>query len=133
MIDNLRKTKGVTTMQNELKPCPYCGGTPKLYQKGYKFYYECDGDCWTQTHKHYDIGDAVIEWNNLERKEENNRDTYIQEVKHGYWEKYDENIFSCSECGYDWYLTNLASHPIENDAFYCPCCGVEMDGVDNAE
>lgn len=52
----------------------------------------------------------------------------FQEVKQGEWKKYDENIFECSECGYDWYLTNLASHPHDNDAFYCPCCGAKMDG-----
>lgn len=53
----------------------------------------------------------------------------VQEVEHGEWKKYDENIFECSECGYDWYLTNLASHPHDNDAFYCPCCGAKMNTV----
>ena len=51
----------------------------------------------------------------------------------GKWEKYDNEIYECSECGYLWYLTNLASHPIENDAFYCPYCGVEMESDNNAE
>ena len=51
----------------------------------------------------------------------------VSDREHGYWKKYDEEIYECSECGYEWYLTNLASHPRDNNAFYCPCCGVEMD------
>lgn len=54
-------------------------------------------------------------------------DEDVQKVEHGRWIKYDDNIYECSECGYDWYLTNLASHPKDNNAFYCPECGAEMD------
>ena len=52
----------------------------------------------------------------------------FQEVKHGEWKKYDEDIFECSECGYLWYLTNISTDPKDNDAFYCPLCGAKMDG-----
>ena len=49
------------------------------------------------------------------------------QVGHGHWLKYDNEIYECSECGYFWYLTNLAAHPKDNNAFYCPECGAEMD------
>lgn len=47
---------------NGLPNCPHCGGMPQLHRKRNKFYFECDGDCWTQTHKHNDIEDAEKEW-----------------------------------------------------------------------
>ena len=50
-------------MSVELKPCPNCGGPPKIHKTHKKFYVECDGDCWTQTGKHWYQEDAVKEWN----------------------------------------------------------------------
>ena len=49
------------------------------------------------------------------------------QVDHGHWLKYNDEIYECSKCGYYWYLTNLATHPKDNNAFYCPECGTEMD------
>lgn len=48
----------------ELQQCPNCGGSPKLHKKK-KFFYECDGDCWTQTDKYNTAEEAADEWNKL--------------------------------------------------------------------
>lgn len=53
----------------ELKPCPNCGGTPSLHKKRNKVFYECNGDCWTRTHYHYNMKGAAKEWNSLEKSE----------------------------------------------------------------
>ena len=54
----------------------------------------------------------------------------VVEVVHGKWlqTKY-EGIFECSECYEEWYVTGIARvHPLDNNAFYCPCCGAKMVG-----
>ena len=48
-----------------LQMCPNCGGLPRLKHRRHKVYYECDGDCWTQTHKYLFKEDAAKEWNSL--------------------------------------------------------------------
>ncbi len=53
----------------ELQRCPNCGGPAKLHRKSGKFYYECDGDCWTQTDKYWLVSDAQAEWNSLKPRE----------------------------------------------------------------
>lgn len=55
-----------------LKPCPACGGPAKLHKRRKKYWYECDGDCWTQTSKYLSPELAALEWNTLEKKEETN-------------------------------------------------------------
>lgn len=50
-----------------LQPCPNCGSKPKLHKKNNKFYYECDGDCWTQTDKYDTAEEAGNAWNDLKR------------------------------------------------------------------
>lgn len=55
----------------ELKPCPLCGGSGKLHKRKGKYYVECNGDCWTNTHKYTDAYLAVGEWNNLEWRDNN--------------------------------------------------------------
>ena len=59
----------------------------------------------------------------------------VVEVVHGEWleTKYPD-VYQCSECYYEWYVTGICRKtPIDNNAFYCPCCGAEMDGkgIDN--
>ena len=54
-----------------LQDCPNCGGRPKLRKRNkYKVYYECDGDCWTQTNKYYTEEEAAREWNSLVKRKE---------------------------------------------------------------
>jgi hypothetical protein len=59
----------------------------------------------------------------------------VVEVKHGEWveiQKYD--IFECSECGYEWYMQGIGrTHPFENNANFCPDCGVKMDLKEGAD
>lgn len=64
-------------MPDFLQSCPNCGGAPALKKAKGRFYYECDGDCWTQTHKHSNGQDAAAEWNSLKPtpKEESNNAT----------------------------------------------------------
>lgn len=49
--------------------CPKCGCLPTLKKNDNKFYYECSGDCWNQTHKHWNEEDARKEWNDLSKEE----------------------------------------------------------------
>ena len=39
------KRKGVTTMPNELKPCPFCGGEATIRQNDLNYYYVCCKKC----------------------------------------------------------------------------------------
>lgn len=51
-----------------LQCCPVCGGPPKLHKKkssSWRYWYECDGNCWTQTDKHSTPEDAAAEWQSL--------------------------------------------------------------------
>lgn len=64
--------ESVTAMVTRLKPCPACGGPAKLHKRRKKYWYECDGDCWTQTAKYLSPELAALEWNTLEKKEEPN-------------------------------------------------------------
>lgn len=52
----------------ELQCCPNCGGPAKLCTKRGKFYYECDGDCWTSTGLYSTQEGAAREWNRLEKR-----------------------------------------------------------------
>ena len=56
-------------MREDIKPCPNCGFFPALHKKKNKFYYECCGDCWTQTSKYYSPERALKAWNELSEKE----------------------------------------------------------------
>ena len=46
---------------------------------------------------------------------------------HAHWEQSEteEDIFECSYCGYDAYISD--GTPKENEMFYCPFCGAVMD------
>lgn len=52
-------------MKKTLQPCPNCGGFPKAYKRKNKFFYECNGDCWTQTKKYNTVEEAAEAWNKL--------------------------------------------------------------------
>lgn len=52
----------------ELQRCPNCGGPAKLHTRRSKFYYECDGDCWTSTGLYSTQEGAAREWNRLETR-----------------------------------------------------------------
>lgn len=57
----------------------------------------------------------------------------VVEVVHGKWlkTKYPEQ-YQCSECYYEWTVRGMCREtPRDNDAFYCPCCGAQMDGENN--
>lgn len=51
----------------ELKSCPYCGGKPKLHKHKSKWYYECNGDCWTRTKDFWSVSEAREAWNQIVR------------------------------------------------------------------
>lgn len=50
---------------SELKSCPYCGGKPKLHKHKHKYYYECNGDCWTRTKDFWSVSEALEAWNRI--------------------------------------------------------------------
>ena len=46
----------------ELKPCPNCGGEPRLHKTSRgKFRYECSSDCWLHTSNYWQESDAANE------------------------------------------------------------------------
>lgn len=49
-------------------PCPKCGFYPLLHKRKNKFYYKCDGECWTQTAKYYSADRALEAWNKLSKE-----------------------------------------------------------------
>lgn len=59
-----------------------------------------------------------------------NHSVDVQLVRHGRWilenEDYEENIYICSECGYEFIIT--AGDLESNELNYCPRCGAKMDG-----
>lgn len=56
-------------MQDEsidLQRCPNCGSElVKLHKSRTRFWYECDGDCWTQSAKCLTVEKAAESWNSL--------------------------------------------------------------------
>lgn len=50
---------------DELQLCPFCSGTPKLHKRKRKFYYECNGDCWTVSDLCGSKEEAAKSWNKL--------------------------------------------------------------------
>ena len=85
-------------MENELKPCPNCGGQAKLHKRGNKFYVECDGDCWTQTSKYSYQEDAIKEWNGLKRR------------------KAEKELLTCPFCGGN--AVFVCTRPSDEVGFY---------------
>lgn len=64
------ETKLLSENYTILKRCPNCGYLPALHKSRKKFYYECDGDCWLRTGKHWTEEEAKEEWNSLEGDKE---------------------------------------------------------------
>lgn len=53
----------------EPRPCPNCGAYPKPHRnRRSRYKYECNGDCWTQTHWCSTEQEARREWNNLKKR-----------------------------------------------------------------
>lgn len=52
-------------MSLRIKRCPNCGGPARLRRSKQKYYYECDGNCGTQTKKHWSRRGAALEWSSL--------------------------------------------------------------------
>jgi hypothetical protein len=48
-----------------MQACPNCGGSPKIHSRRGRYWIECNGDCWTQTSKYWELSDAVAEWNSI--------------------------------------------------------------------
>lgn len=98
-------------MENELKPCPHCGGQAKLHKKGNRFYVECDGDCWTQTDKHSYPENAVKEWNGLERRKE------------------EKTLFPCPFCGGEALLEEFSARKGFESSVSCCNCPASMASI----
>ena len=47
-------------------------------------------------------------------------------VRHGYWEPFDEDEYTCSLCG-NIFVTMDGEHPLSNEFKFCPFCGAKMD------
>ena len=47
-------------------------------------------------------------------------------VRHGHWEPFDEDEYTCSLCG-NIFVTMDGEHPLSNEFKFCPFCGAKMD------
>lgn len=115
-------------MQNELKPCPFCGATPYIICNKYRhnefsWSVKCSNtNCPTipMTYEHTEERDAINNWN--QRMED------VAEVKHGEWYLLkncaNEGVY-CSVCTKKVYKTDYANQKIKSP--FCPNCGAKMD------
>ena len=106
------------TMNEELKPCPFCGGN-NLSVEGITFYWvECT-DCNASIAGNETKEEAVEAWN---------RRAYVEpERKQGKWiahysdEDGERDGVHCSECKTHFYFGGQLMH-------FCPNCGADMRG-----
>lgn len=107
----------------ELKPCPFCGGTASMNRREYYFedsgehamtahYAEC-GKCFARTVEYKSEDGAADAWNR--RAERTCRMEYNEEWSGD--ELYPTECYNCSEC-----------HHMTSDGMlsYCPNCGAKV-------
>lgn len=65
-VDSFCAGRGVTELEEKLKPCPFCGGKAEYYGECDMLWVRCSNeDCQAQTIKKFDEPeDAATEWNN---------------------------------------------------------------------
>ena len=64
-----------------LQPCPNCGSVQiKLNNSRTRFWYECDGDCWTQGNKCLTQEEAAKSWNSLKPRPKKTNFELLQET-----------------------------------------------------
>ena len=110
--------------ENELKPCPFCGGEPKTCRSEGGAYVECKicGNRSVEVPLSEDYAakmEAIEAWN---------RRTYPK-IPQAYWTRHDLTSFDgktikhgaaiCSFCGIKLFMP-------KDDFAYCPNCGAEM-------
>lgn len=67
-------------MNNELKPCPFCGGDAKCEQMMIKYRIHCDSDC---TGYRSNKNNAIEAWN---KRLPDEQITIANDVAHKYWQ-----------------------------------------------
>lgn len=97
-------------MDNELKPCPFCGGEAEFINNGFYYAIRCkDPNCYAGAVdvKDFDLKRLIAAWN--QRAERTCKD--LKEFPH---------LFTCSACGETEY-EGLRPN-------YCPECGARVEG-----
>lgn len=114
----------------ELKPCPFCGGTPLLnpgpydWDCGGRYYYSASIECACGLTLEVDnpgpkvytdddgeaLGFAIDAWNTRVERTCRNVDEYA-----------DAGFFTCGACGF-------GRNGIELTPNYCPACGAKVIG-----
>ena len=111
-------------MNEELKPCPFCGGKAEIvdfvleheYENKLLYYVRCS-ECTVETDSDEDISVAKSIWN-----------TRVETSSRGIWLQHDAeeaNAWECSLCHHVWQL--MDGNPDENKMNYCTNCGAKME------
>lgn len=110
----------------KLKPCPFCGEVAHVRRDGQGYRIECTS-CratgpkaairpWHRT-KFIAQANAAKAWNIRVKKED----------RRGKWVETEEQIFQCSECGYE----DFFCMDPEEGLKFCSRCGAKMDLEDD--
>lgn len=112
-------------MTENLKPCPFCGGSAKAETDGYVIKIEHTDDCFlkllaTLTCMHENDAEIIEAWNR--RQTVKARDIW-PEHKGSHCE------FECSVC-HGWLFEVYGGSDGSEDFRYCPFCGAELERED---
>ena len=120
-------------MENELRPCPFCGGEPELLGKR-AFYVWCD-KCETRGDYYNTEAEAIEAWNT--RAEMSYKDTLILLDELGLSERTCEVEYISGGYGIGgWYCLTCGGYmhdDLQQDMAYCPNCGMKSVEVEDGE
>lgn len=107
-------------MSDELKPCPFCGGS-EIYAEEYEhhpgamrwrvFCAGCMAGVDTGTRQSADA--AVQDWNRRAERTCRMGKVFV----YGAYKEYPDECYECTECGYT---------PEDENPRYCPNCGAKV-------
>ena len=104
-------------MSEKLKPCPFCGGEPELFEAPGVYFVECSNPKCNYPTNWDTKEEAITAWN-----------TRTHEPKSGKWTLYedeDNNAWECSVCHEVQQL--MEGNPQENKYNFCPNCGAHLE------
>lgn len=88
-------------MNSKIKPCPFCGAEPVVYETEFGLTVRCKGD----DHEAATFGDGAVDaWNYRNEPQCRNLSS-------------ESHRFHCSECD------TVVGHSVD----YCPTCGSEVE------
>jgi Lar family restriction alleviation protein len=77
--------KRITTMNEDLKPCPFCGGKAKFGYFNSKWYVKCEKCDMELPHLYYEKEEATSKWNrrNYPEKQDSSKLSYADVERSG--------------------------------------------------